>query len=47
MSGKEILEEIKQQDYELYIYTQGHSHLSEEQWDWLIKTFESIRKKEN
>lgn len=44
MSGKEILEEMRQLDYELYINTQGYSHLSEEQWDWLIKTFEEMRK---
>lgn len=30
-----ILEELKQTDYELFIRTQN-SHLSEEQWDWLI-----------
>ena len=31
-----ILKELKQEDYELYIRTQGCSHLSECQWDWLI-----------
>lgn len=44
MSGKEILEEMKQEDYELWIRTQGYSHLSEEQWDWLINNFEKRRK---
>lgn len=39
VSGAEILEELKQLDYELYIRTQGFSHLSEEQWDWLIYNF--------
>ena len=39
MSGKEILEELKQEDYELWIHTQGYSHLSEEQWEWLISEF--------
>ena len=43
MSGKEILEELKQEDYELWIHTQGYSHLSEEQWDWLISEFEKRR----
>lgn len=33
MSGVEVLNELKQLDYELYIRTQGYSHLSEEQWD--------------
>lgn len=47
MSGKEILEEMKQEDYELWIRTQGHSHLSEEQWDWLIDIFEKKMKEEN
>ena len=46
MSGKEILEEMKQEDYELWIRTLGYSHLSEEQWDWLINNFEK-RRKEN
>ena len=34
----EILEELKQLDYELYIRI-GKSHLSEDQWDWLIYNF--------
>lgn len=42
---KEILEEMKQRDYELFVRTQGYSHLSEEQWDWLIKEFSERRKK--
>ena len=45
MSGVEILEELKQLDYELWIRTQGKSHLSEEQWDWIIKNFK-IKKEE-
>lgn len=32
-----ILKELKQEDYELWIRTQYYSHLSEDQWDWLIK----------
>ena len=44
MSGKDILEEMKQEDYELWIRTRGHSHLSEEQWDWLIDIFEKKMK---
>lgn len=47
MSGKDILEEMKQEDYELWIRTQGHSHLSEEQWDWLIDIFEKKMKEES
>ena len=43
MSGVEILEELKQEDYELWIRTQGYSHLSEEQWDWLIENFKEKR----
>ena len=45
MSGKEILEELKQEDYELWIRSQGYSHLSEEQWDWLIQEFERHKHK--
>ena len=41
VSGVEILEELKQLDYELWIRTQGFSHLSEEQWNWLIYNFKS------
>lgn len=43
VNGVEILEELKQLDYELYIRTQGFSHLSEEQWDWLIYNFKSYK----
>ena len=38
--SKDILEAMKQEDYELWIRTGGKSHLSEEQWDWLIENFE-------
>ena len=38
-----ILEKLKQEDYELWIHTQGKSHLSEEQWDWLIQTVKEKR----
>ena len=38
MEGVEILKELKQLDYELYIRI-GKSHLSEDQWDWLIYNF--------
>ena len=34
-----ILEDMKQEDYELSIYLNGRSHMSEEQWDWLIHNF--------
>ena len=43
-SGKEILEEMAQEDYELWIWIQ-QSHLSEEQWKWLIENFEIKRKR--
>ena len=43
MSSVDILEELKQEDYELWVRTNGHSHLSEEQWDWLISEFEKRR----
>ena len=36
--GIERLKELKQLDYELYIRT-TKSHLSEEQWEWLIQNF--------
>ena len=36
--GVDILEESKQLDYELHIRI-GKSHLSEDQWDWLIYNF--------
>ena len=45
MSSIEVLEELKQEDYELWIHTQGYSHLSEEQWDWLIQEFERHKQK--
>lgn len=45
-SGKEILENLKQLDYELWIRTGGYSHLSEEQWDYVIQEFEKMRKQE-
>lgn len=38
----EKLEELKQQDYELWIRTQGYSHLSEEQWNWLIDQIKEV-----
>ena len=44
--GVKILEELKQLDYELYIRTQGFSHLSEEQWNWLIYNFKSYDTKQ-
>ena len=43
MTGVQILEELKQEDYELWIRTSGHSHLSEEQWDWLINNFKRLQ----
>lgn len=43
-SGKEILEEMMQEDFELWIRIQK-SHLSEEQWKWLIENFEEKRKR--
>lgn len=42
-----ILENLKQEDYELWIRTQGKSHLSEEQWDWLIETVKERSKNES
>ena len=36
--GVDILEELKQLDYELHIRI-DKSHLSEDQWDWLIYNF--------
>ena len=44
MSGVQILEELKQLDYELWIRTAGYSHLTEEQWDWLIDNFKYLKK---
>lgn len=44
MSGVQILEELKQLDYELWIRTQGFSHLTEDQWDWLIDNFKYYKK---
>lgn len=41
----ELLEELKQLDYELYCRTGGYSHLDEEQWDWLIEQFKIHEKK--
>ena len=38
MTGVEILQELKQDDYELYCHT-GHSHFEEKDWDWLIEQF--------
>ena len=37
-----LLEEMKELDYELWIRTNGYSHLSEEQWDWLIDNFKEL-----
>lgn len=37
-----LLEEMKEHDYELWIRTNGYSHLSEEQWDWLIDNFKEL-----
>lgn len=45
VSDGKILEELKQLDYELY-QTQGFSHLSEEQWNWLIYNFKSYNTKQ-
>ena len=42
MTGVQILEELKQEDYELWIRT-SDSHLSEEQWTWLINNFKRIQ----
>lgn len=39
------LEELKELDYELYIRT-GYSHLTEEQWDFIIKSYKENLKKE-
>ena len=44
MTGVQILEELKQEDYELWIRTSGRSHLSEEQWDWLINNYKRMQK---
>lgn len=44
-SAIEILQEMKQLDYELWIRTSGYSHLSEEEWDWLIDNFEETANK--
>lgn len=33
----QILQDLMQEDYELWIRTSGYSHLSEEQWEWLIE----------
>lgn len=33
----EILEEMMQDDYELYIRTSGYSHFDEADWEWLIE----------
>lgn len=38
----EKFKELKQLDCELRIRTQGHSHLSEEQWDWLIEQLKDV-----
>lgn len=35
-----LLEEMKELDYELWIRTNGYSHLTEKQWDWLINNFQ-------
>lgn len=43
----DILEDLKQEDYELWIRTQGKSHLSEEQWDWVIENFKQKMEKNN
>ena len=45
-SGKEILENLKQLDYGLWVRTGGCSHLSEEQWDYVIQEFEKMGKQE-
>lgn len=47
MTSIKILEEMKQQDYELWIRTQGYSHLTEEQWDWLIANYLELNNKMN
>ena len=36
---KQILEDMKQEDYETWIRMIGKSHLSEERWDFVIKNF--------
>ena len=46
MSGLEVLKELKQLDYELFVRTQGYSHLSEEQWNWLIWNYELLKDNE-
>lgn len=33
----QILQDLMQEDYELWIRTSGYSHFSEEQWEWLIE----------
>lgn len=45
MSDVQILEELKQRDYELFTRI-GKSHLSENQWDWLIDNFAEMKLKE-
>ena len=35
-----VLEKLMQQDYELFINTQGYSQLTEAQWNWLITSVE-------
>lgn len=40
----ELLKELMQLDYELYCRI-GDSHLSENQWEWLIKQFEIYKEK--
>lgn len=47
MTSIRILEEMKQQDYELWIRTQGYSHLTEEQWDWLITNYLELNNRMN
>lgn len=42
----DILENMKQDDYELWIRTVGYSHLSEEQWEWLIRNFKEHLKEQ-
>lgn len=37
-----LLEEMKELDYELWIRTNGYSHLTEKQWDWLISNFQEM-----
>lgn len=44
MKATDVLKTMKELDYELWIRTQGYSHLSEEQWDWLIENYDEVEK---